>query len=397
MGLFKEYIEAGINGPQLDIARRAQLKRIGELRQSAVVTYAARIASLPQQVDISVSYDDILPFKDVLDGITGERVTVLLETPGGSGEVGRDMVELLHERFKHVTFLVPGMAKSTGTIMCLGGHEILMGPTSSLGPIDAQLLQDGKRFSADALLEGFKSIKEEVEKANGQLNSAYIPMLQRISPGELQNAQNALEFARATVADWLAKYKFSDWTKDGLPVSDDKKRDRARHIADELAKQSKWYSHGRSLRIPDLERLGLKIDDFSKNAELNDAVMRYHVLLRMTFEGGAVYKIYETPDATIAKRFQVPALNPEQAANLFGAMQAAPTVQVEVTCTQCGAKSNVQLDFAPEQPLQPGSVRYPDQGTIPCPRCKSPIPLVPIRADIENRFGRKALTPQPKN
>jgi len=218
MGIFHEYLNRRLSAPQVEQERKAQLARIGKLRNTAILTYAARIGQLPQQVDISVTYEDILPFRDSLDALIGDRVTVILETPGGFGEVGKDMVEMLHERFSYVEFLVPGMAKSTGTIMCLGGHEILMGSGSSLGPIDAQLLQDGKRYSADALIEGFESIKEEVEKS-GQLNPAYIPMLQRISPGELQAAENALEFARDVVTEWLCKYKFSNWEKDLVPVT----------------------------------------------------------------------------------------------------------------------------------------------------------------------------------
>jgi hypothetical protein len=31
----------------------------------------------------------------------------------------------------------------------MAGDEILMGPTSALGPVDAQILFQGKRFSAD--------------------------------------------------------------------------------------------------------------------------------------------------------------------------------------------------------------------------------------------------------
>lgn len=397
MGLFKEYLAMGAKlGPQLDQLRHAQLARIGKALNSDVITYAARIAQLPPQVDISVTFDDVLPFTDVLSGLTGKRITVVLETPGGFGEVGKNLVEILHDRFEHVTFLVPGTAKSAGTIMCLGGNEIIMGPASSLGPIDAQLSQDGKRFSADAFLEGFKTIKNEVD-ATKQLNAAYIPMLQRISPGELQNAHNALEFARATVTDWLTRYKFADWTKNGVAVPEDEKRQRARQIADELARQSKWFSHGHSIRIPDLSALGLKIRDFSKTPELNDAVLRYHVLLRMTFESGPVYKIYESPTETIARRFEVPAVSPELVGNLLGQMQAAPSIQVKLDCPKCKHGNVFQLDFAPGQPLQPGSRRYPDSGTSSCMKCQQVLNLAAPRAEIEGKLGRQALSPQPKN
>jgi hypothetical protein len=163
-----------------------------------------------------------------------------------------------------------------------------------------------------------------------------------------------------------------------------------------LAKQSKWFTHGRSLRIPDLEALGLKIVDFSKDAALNDAIMRYAVLLRMTFENGPVYKIYETPDATIAKRFLVPALNPDQAGQLLGQLASAPSIQIGIECNVCRQRTSVQLDFLPGQPLQPGSVRYPDSGKVPCGTCGNVLDVAVPRADIEGKLGKKALTAQPK-
>ena len=72
--------------------------------------------------------------------------------------------------------------------------------------------------------------------ATKQLNPAYIPMLQRLSPGELQNARNALEFARATVTDWLTRYKFANWEKGRVPVTTEKKQERAREIADDFSR-----------------------------------------------------------------------------------------------------------------------------------------------------------------
>jgi len=36
-------------------------------------------------------------------------------------------------------------------------------------------------------------------------------MLQLLSPGEIQEAENALAFSQALVTDWLSKYKFKFW------------------------------------------------------------------------------------------------------------------------------------------------------------------------------------------
>ena len=83
----------------------------------------------------------------------------------------------------------------------MAADEILMGTTSALGPIDVQLTWQGKRFSADAFLEGMNKIKKEVTET-GILNKAYIPILQGISPGEIQSAVNALDFSKRLVTDW---------------------------------------------------------------------------------------------------------------------------------------------------------------------------------------------------
>ena len=398
MGIYHEYLNKQLDQQQLDRERKAQLRRIGELRSSHVLTYAARMATLPIRLPISIDYEDLLPFVDMLDGMKGKRITILLETPGGVGEAGREMVENLHERFEHITFVIPGWAKSTGTIMVMGGHEIMMWSGSSLGPIDAQILQEGKQFSADAFLKGLDRIKEEVEANHGKLNPAYIPILQRISPGEIENARNALEFAKRTVADWLTRYKFCNWThhsSNGQPVTAEEKTARAYEISTELSSQSRWFTHGRSLRIADLKELRLRVTALEEHPELLDAVRRYHVLLRMTFDSGNAFKIFETPDSTVARRFNVASPPPAQLAALAGQQPLA--VHIDVNCTKCHQTTKVQLDFNKGLPLQAGAVRYPNSGTLPCPKCKTALNLQPARADVEKQIGRPALSPQPEN
>ena len=393
MSLFNEYLKlTPAQLGEIDVLRRAQLARIARIRDSEVVAYAVKMTMVPGGIDVTLNTDDILPISDLLGGMNGKRITMLLETPGGSGEVAKHIVEQLHDQFEHVTFIVPGTAMSAGTIMCLGGNEIMMGPGSALGPIDAQLQVDGKRFSADAFLAGFQAIKDEVTNKK-ELNAAYIPMLQRISPGELQNAHNALNFASTTVAEWLCRWKFSNWEKGGVPVTPVAKKARAEEIAKELTRQSKWFSHGHSIRIPALIDLGLAIDDFSKHAELNDAVLRYQILLRMTLQTKPVYKIYETASQTVALMFSVPGVNTEQ--RLDVAMENAASLQVNVNCSQCHAVIVYQLDFLPGQRLQPGSARFPNQPMEPCPRCRAPLTIGKVRAEIEAKLGRKALEPQP--
>lgn len=220
MGVYSEYLDRSLSFQDLTTERKRQLARISNLRGDRdVLVYAADLNKGNAGVSISIDYSDILPISDQLANLKGKRVDVILETPGGDGAVAEDVVRLLRSKFDEVCFVVPGYAKSAGTIIAMSGDDILMGPASALGPIDAQLFWQGKVFSAEALLEGMEKIKKEVT-SSGTLNKAYIPILQNISPGELQSAQNALDFARTLVKEWLFRYKFKDWhthSKTGRP------------------------------------------------------------------------------------------------------------------------------------------------------------------------------------
>ena len=109
---------------------------------------------------ISISYVDILPISDQLANLKGTRLDLILETPGGSGEIAEDIVRLLRKKYQDISVIIPGWAKSAGTLIAMAADEILMGTASALGPIDAQLMWQGKRFSADAFLEGMNKIKK---------------------------------------------------------------------------------------------------------------------------------------------------------------------------------------------------------------------------------------------
>ena len=103
------------------------------------------------------------------------------------------------------------------------------------------------------------------------------------------------------------QYKFKYWDKhsDGRNVIEEERCSRAKEIATDLCSLSRWLTHGRSIKINDLEKLKVKITDYSKNVELNEAITRYYTLLRMSFESSMAYKIFETADSQIY-RFMTP-------------------------------------------------------------------------------------------
>jgi ClpP class serine protease len=73
-----------------------------------------------------------LPFQDQISNLSGTKIDIILETPGGSGEIVEDIVKLLRSKYESIGVIVPGVAKSAGTIFTMGGDEILMEPASMM-------------------------------------------------------------------------------------------------------------------------------------------------------------------------------------------------------------------------------------------------------------------------
>lgn len=380
MGIYAEYLDKKFNFEQLAAERKAQLKRISQLRGDGdVLVFAADLKNTRQP--IGINYSDLLPFNDQLSNLSGTAIDIILETPGGSGETVEDMVKLLRTKYSSVAVIVPGAAKSAGTIFAMAADEILMEPASALGPIDAQMTWQGKVFSAHALLEGMNKIKEEVV-ATGTLNRAYIPILQNISPGELQHAQNVYDFARDLVADWLVRYKFRDWTvhqSTGQAVTAEQRIERAREIADELRNHGKWKTHGRSIKIEDLRAMRLRITDYSEQKELCDAIRRYHTLLQMTFDTN-VFKLFETPTSQIMR---LEAIQNVALPGLGGPAQQVEAAEIGLECGKCKTQMRIHAPFRIGVPVPKGAIPFPADNKVKCPGCGTEHDLADARRQVE--------------
>jgi hypothetical protein len=391
MGIYSDFLDKNMSFEALTAERKTWLKRISEIRgKRDILVYAVDIN---KRAPISIDNSDIIPFTDMLSDLNGSSgIDIILQTPGGIADVVERFVSALRDKYDNVGVIIPGMAMSAGTIFTMAADEILMGKTSSLGPIDAQIISGGKQYSADAFLEGLNKIKEEVEKTN-KLNPVYIPILQNISPGEIQDNENAQKLSATLVKDWLVKYKFSHWpvhTKTGKPVTEEEKKRRATEIAEELGKHSKWLTHSRPLGIKELRNLKLEIQDYTENPELNEAITKYFILLSMTFDISSVYKIYETPDKQIMK-FATPPH--DIIPNSIDLQKEKPhsVVQIKYTCPNCKMPINIQGNFDAETPIAQGFIKFPENNILECPNCKTHNNLQKIRMDIEGQFKQKLI------
>lgn len=85
MGAYSEYLSMQLSFDDLCNERKKQLAKIAEIRKREIVVYASDISE--SNAPISIDYSDIVPFSDQLSMVKGNEIDIILETPGGIGEV----------------------------------------------------------------------------------------------------------------------------------------------------------------------------------------------------------------------------------------------------------------------------------------------------------------------
>lgn len=179
------------------------------------------------------------------------------------------------------------------------------------------------------------------------------------------------------------KYKFKNWdfhSKDpATPVTPEQKETRAAEIAEKLCNHRDWLTHGRSIKIQDLESsMGLRITDYAQDPPLAEAIRRYHTLLHMTFDNTTIYKIFETPQSQII-RLTTP-INP-------AGPTAADVALFDLQCNKCRTVSKIQANLE-KKPIAPGHHPFPSDNRFRCPACGNFIYLRQQKRDIEKQTGK---------
>ena len=390
MGYLLEYL------PKNELALKDELRKLvleyNKKRSTFLFIYAA--AGFKTVPDIGMSKDDYYTFFDCLNDESSENIDVLLETPGGTGDTAEEIAKFLHKKFKKVTFVIPGEAKSAGTILALSGDDILMTDTGSLGPIDAQMHIGRSWVSAHDYMEWVNEKYEEAREKN-TLNPFDAIMVAQISPGELKLVKNSLEYAEDLVKQWLPTYKFKSWIKTETTstiVTDEMKQEAAKNVAKTLTNHSLWRDHGRSIKIDQLDKdVGLKITRIDNDPELAKIVYRMHTIIRLLFARGSTYKIFASEKAAImksAERFN-PTLKNQPP------YDQDAVVEVEIVCQKCNKKEKFYLKFVNNNKIDKllqakGLKSYPPNDVFKC-SCGNELDLRPMKEDVERKTGRKVV------
>ena len=281
---------------------RRSIKEIENVRKRPLICYLGNVVNTKIKVTTSIDYNDDLPFSEMtsLFDQSCKDVDIIIVTPGGSAQQVAKFVDKLRPKFENVSFILPNIAMSAGTIFVMSGDEIIMGPDAYIGPIDPQVMnKDGLYVPAQAILALIEDIQERGAECikNGQ-NPPWtdLQILRQMDAKEIGNALSASQYSIELVKNFLNNYKFKTWTNhssDGRIVTDDEKKKQAADIATFLCSHKEWKSHSRGItRKIVREECRIKILDTEEIEGLDRVIRRFWALMYWIFENTAIAKIF---------------------------------------------------------------------------------------------------------
>ncbi len=280
--------EKGVMLP-FDPVRRKYLKKLSEHTGRATILYATKWtqdANLPAGL-LSISFEDVQGFVEVASDLSGDKLDLILHSPGGSAEATEALVKYLRTEFDHIRVIIPYAAMSAATMLACSADEVVMGTHSFIGPIDPQVIVHTRlgvrAVPAQAILAQFQLAKDECKEDPRKLG-VWLPIVEQYGPALLVECEHAIDLSKTLVHEWLAKYMYANNTDAA---------DTAKTVAATLADHSLFKSHGRHIDRQKAKSIGLKIEDLEADKALHDLVLSVFHATTHTFDGTNAVKIIE--------------------------------------------------------------------------------------------------------
>ena len=209
----------------------------------------------------------------------------MISSPGGSGLAAERMINVLRSYSGTGEYwaIVPAKAKSAATMVCLGASKILMGPASELGPIDPQVVFQGKVVSVHDVIDSYHKIFRNAVRAKGNLEP-YLQQLVNFDASEISHLENERELAADMAVRCLQTGMLAN-------ASDKAIRDRVKIFLLPVHKKV----HGRPIYHAEAQSCGLAVEVSETNSDRWNLVYELYVRTK-EFVGRKAAKIIEAEE-----------------------------------------------------------------------------------------------------
>lgn len=196
-----------------DIVRRKYLEKLHRYTKRDTILYSSGFIT-PKSSRYSPSVygitdSDISAFMSALYKLKGDKLDIIMHSPGGSAESAEQIIKYLREKYDYIRMIIPMKAMSAATMLACACDNIVMCKHSAIGPIDPQLI--GPNFSAPAqsILDEFEKAKIEITR-NPKSALLWVKRIEKYPPGFLTTCENIIELAKVRVEEWLKIWMFKN-------------------------------------------------------------------------------------------------------------------------------------------------------------------------------------------
>ncbi len=234
------------------------------------------------------------------------EIDIWLESGGGDAHAAFKLALMLRDAASHIRVVVPDVAKSAATLLALAGHEIFMAPGADLGPLDAQVLDEGPSVAGFISALNVARAADEVARdavalaLKGGANLLSVTGLSRAKTLEAM-LQFSASFSQPLVCQLDPKTVYH--AKQLLRVTKQYAKKLltstvGEHRADQIAMKlvEDFPTHGYVVCYEDCERLGLPVRPIVEY-DLIDRVRRCHRVSEMGQDVVLFDRIEEAVDA----------------------------------------------------------------------------------------------------
>jgi ATP-dependent protease ClpP protease subunit len=235
--------------------RDKRLKALKRL-EAADTTGKRKVALYYSRRDRSLSHQDVLPFVNMLKSMVPiTDLDLVVISPGGDGTAAETMLDLCRKYCGgKLRIVVPLYGKSAATLLALGADEIVMGETSELGPIDAQVMivqdNEDQQVSADHFLRARDDAIKNLASTETHVREAAQIQLTLLSPAFLQSCQDLMNFSQDFAGNQLRAHMFREEFKADKASWDTK----IEAIVDNLTSSKNRLLHGRMITADDIQQ-----------------------------------------------------------------------------------------------------------------------------------------------
>lgn len=238
--------------------------------------------------DEPISRDAAVPIRRAIEDSVKEppeqvEIDLWLESLGGDAHAAYKLALVLRSSAAHIRVIIPDVAKSAATLLALAGTEIFLAPGADLGPLDAQMAEEGSlsgvmsalniaraadevardavalavRGGADVLRKTGLSRAMTIETMLQFSASLYEPLVRQLDPRVVHEAKQLLRVTKQYAEKLLSQTVGQDADKIATSLVED------------------FPTHGYVIGIEDGERLGLPVKPLA-DYDLLDPLRQCH-------------------------------------------------------------------------------------------------------------------------